>query len=42
MGPGFQACLEILAGRESELEHSWQTAVLFVVVATNRGAKGLV
>lgn len=37
MGPGFQACLEILAGRESELEHHRPTAALLVVVTTKRG-----
>lgn len=41
MGPGFQACLEILAVRESELEHYWQTVVLSLVVTTNRGVKDL-
>lgn len=39
MGPGFQACLEILAGRESELELHRPTAVLFVVVTIKRGVK---
>lgn len=42
MGPGFQACLEIHAVRESELEHYWQTAVLLVVVTTNHGVKDLI
>lgn len=42
VGPGFQTCLEILAVRESELEHYWKTAVLLVDVTTNHGAKDLI